>query len=164
MRFPSISHVGRFVAAVLATGLTSLSAGAASYTLVDLGRFRFPVAVNDHDDVAANGTKERVLLWRDDRWHLLKRLNGSARAINAHGDVVGDNLVMPRLWRHGEPGRQLPLPDGGTFGGATGINDALTVVGDYNADDETGRCFRWTADGGSIDLGFMADGHLCDAS
>ena len=163
MRYPLPLHAGRLAAALLAMSMTSLSAGAAGYTLVDLGILRIPAAINGHDDVAANG-RHGPLVRREGHWHLLMDFRGSARAINEHGDVVGDNGAHPMLWQEGQEGMRLPLPGDAAFGLGVGINDARTVVGGFEGDDETLRCFEWTPKGGSIDLGFMAAGHFCSAS
>jgi probable HAF family extracellular repeat protein len=163
MRTPLPFHLGRLAAALLATSLTSLSAGAADYALVDLGILKIPSAINGHDDLAANG-RHGPLAWRDGHWHRLLDFRASARSINEHGDVVGDNGAHPMLWRQGREGMQLPLPGDAAFGLGVGINDARTVVGGFEGDDETLRCFEWTPKGGPIDLGFMAEGHYCEAA
>jgi probable HAF family extracellular repeat protein len=163
MHAPTPFPAGRLAAALLATSLTSLSAGAASFTLVDLGLLKIPNAVNGHDDVAADG-RHGPLERRDGHWHLLMAFRGTARAINEHGDVAGDNFALPMLWRPGHPGMQLPLPGNASFGLAAGINDALAVVGGFEGADETLRCFEWTPAGGPVDLGFMAEGHFCAAN
>jgi probable HAF family extracellular repeat protein len=163
MRSSSLPHTACLAVALLATSMTSLSAAAASYTLVDLGRIKFPIAVNDHDDMAANG-RHGPLVRRDGHWHLLMDFTGTARAINEHGDVVGDNGSHPMLWRQGREGMQLALPGDASFGLGVGTNDARTVVGGFEGNDETLRCFEWRPKGGPIDLGFMAQGHFCAAN
>jgi probable HAF family extracellular repeat protein len=163
MRHPSPFPAGRLAAALLATSLTTLPAAAARFTLVDLGQFKLPSAVDDHEDVAANG-RHGALVRRDGHWHFLIDFRGSARSINAHGDVVGDNGAHPMLWQAGQDGLQLPLPGDASFGRGAGINDARAVVGGYEGSDETLRCFEWTPEGGPVDLGFMADGHFCAAN
>jgi probable HAF family extracellular repeat protein len=57
----------------------------------------------------------------------------------------------------------LPLPGDSHFGLAFGISNARTVVGIFEAQDATIRCFQWTEQGGSIDLGFMGAGDHCEA-
>jgi probable HAF family extracellular repeat protein len=156
-------HAVRLAAALLVTSAASLSADAATYTLVDLGIHKIPSAVNDRDDVAANG-RHGPLVRRDGHWHLLMEFRGTARAINAHGDVAGDNNALPMLWQEGQEGLQLPLPGDASFGLGVGINDARAVVGGFEGADETLRCFEWTPKGGPIDVGFMAEGHFCSAS
>jgi probable HAF family extracellular repeat protein len=165
MRTPSPRHAGRRAAALLAASITSLAAHAASYTLVDLGLFRVPVAINDHGDVAAQASKGRVLGRRDGRWHRVA--DGFARpaAINGHGDVTGDNGDLPMLWRAGKDGRVLALPGHAGFGSGSGVNDARKVVGTFfEGSDATIRCFQWTVEDGPIDIGFMGTGNFCAAS
>jgi len=158
MHFSPRSPVCRFVVLALAAG-ACLSAGAARYTLVDLGQ-RFPAAMNDHEDVAANNRTHAVIL-RDGRWHRLSDHQSFATAINGHGDVAGHNGARPMLWQRGKPERQLPLPDDGIFGVAAGINDRRTVIGLFEANDATIHCFQWMPNEGSTDIGFMAGGNFC---
>jgi len=163
MRYPLPFHAGRLAAALLATSMIPLSAGAAGYTLVDLGRIKLPTAVNNHDDMAGQG-RHGPLARRDGHWHLLMEFRGTARSINEHGDVAGDNFAHPMLWQVGQEGLQLPLPGDAGFGFGVGLNDALTVVGGFEGNDETLRCFVWTPQGGPVDIQFMADGHFCAAN
>jgi probable HAF family extracellular repeat protein len=146
------------VALLLSTGACA-AASAASYTLVDLGP-RFPVAINDHESIAAT-RRDRAILFSQGQWHRLSDRQSFANAINSHDDVAGDTGATPMLWRHGKPEKPLPLPGGSTFGLGVGINDALTVVGMFEANDATIHCFQWQPHQGSTDLGFMADGDFC---
>jgi len=163
MRHPLPLRAGRLAAALLATSMISLPAHAAGYALVDLGLLKIPRAVDGHGDMAGQG-RHGPLARRDGHWHLLMDFRGSARAINEHGDVAGDNGGLPMLWREGREAMQLPLPGDAGFGGAVGINDARTIVGGFEGNDETLRCFEWTPKGGPVDLEFMADGHYCSAT
>ena len=160
MRFPSPSGARRLAALVLATG-ACLPAFAASYTLVDLGTDKFPTAINDHEEISGTNRNTHAIVWRDGRWHTLLHRISRGQAINQHGDVAGDSGANPMLWRPGREGRMLPLPGGSHFGLGTGINDRRVVVGLFEADDATIRCFQWTPGAGSIDLGFMEAGDFC---
>jgi probable HAF family extracellular repeat protein len=162
MRMPSPSRASRLAALLLLAG-AAVSASAATYRLVDLGLQKFPVALNDHDDIAAQG-RRGVLALRDGRWHLLADGIARAEGINAHGDIVGQNGVLPVLWQSGEEGVVLGLPPGNAgFGSASGINNARTVVGSFESSDDSVRCVRWTFGGEPVDLGFMGAGGFCEA-
>jgi probable HAF family extracellular repeat protein len=165
MHFPSRFHAVRLTVFALAAA-TGLSASAASYTLVDLGPSRLPVAVNDHGEVAASRqtpTFSYPVLWRDGRWHRLQKAPSHSAALNDHGDVAGDNGAHPMLWASGRKPRQLALTPDAIFGLARGINDAQTVVGMMETNDGSIHCFQWTRPQGAIDLGFMGDGNYCQA-
>jgi probable HAF family extracellular repeat protein len=157
MRFSSFF---RLVSAGLIIG-ACLSAGAASYTLVDLGPHKYPSAINDRSEVAATASDDRALRWRNGHWRPLYDRLSRASAINRQGDVVGDIGANPMLWYHGRPGQMLPLPGGSHFGLGYGINNSRSVVGLFEANDGTIHCFQWTKQGGSVDLGFMAGGDFC---
>jgi len=166
MRSPSppLLRASRLATALLAASVAAVSANASSYDLVDLGRSRTPVAVDDQGDIVAQGTKLRVLVRRDDHWHRVAQGEFRAFAINGHGDISGDDGTLPMLWQAGKDGVALALPDNAFSGLGLGINDARMVVGAFAAMDGTIRCFRWTRDGGSIDIGFMGTGNFCSAS
>jgi probable HAF family extracellular repeat protein len=168
MRFFSPLHTGRLTAVLLAATLASLSANAASYVLTDLGRFRIPVAIDGRGDIVVQGKRLRVLARHDGHWHLVAQgtaLRGfRAFGMNGRADITGDDGTLPMLWRAGKDGMALPLPPNAFSATGTGIDDARTVVGTFAGMDGTLRCFQWTAEGGSIDLGFMGTGNSCGAS
>jgi len=139
------------------------SAHANRYALVDLGPAKYPSQVNDRDEIAGSGRNDHAMLWRDGRWRKLAESISHGEAINADGDVAGDDGDHPVLWQRHEPARTLPLPRDAFFGLGFGINDARTVVGVFYDGQHIG-CFQWTDEAGAIDLGFMADGDYCEAT
>lgn len=154
------STVLRMASCLLAT-CAVLPASAAEYTLLDLGPHRFPSAVGDGGEVAATSRDDRAQRWHKGQWTQLYDRLSRASAINRQGDVAGDIGANPMLWPRGKKGRMLPLPGGSHFGLGTGINDWRAVVGLFEADDASIRCFLWTKQTGSMDLGFMAAGDYC---
>jgi probable HAF family extracellular repeat protein len=150
-------------ACLIAAGATG-AAQANRYALVDLGPAKYPSQVNDRDQIAGSGRNDHAIVWRAGRWHTLDRQISHADAINGAGDVAGDKGGFPVLWPRHEAARLLPLPDDSPFGLALGLNAARTVVGlFFEGSDSTIRCFEWTADQGTVDLGFMGNGDHCEA-
>jgi len=149
----------------LAAGLmfTAGAAHANRYALIDLGPAKYPSQINERGEIAGSGRNDHALLWRDGRWRKLAVAISHAEAINAGGDVAGDDGDHPVLWQRHEQARTLPLPRDAFFGLGFGINDARAVVGVFYDGHNIG-CFRWSDDAGSIDLGFMADGDYCEAT
>jgi len=163
MPVPSSLSPARLCVAAVVT-VAAFSADAATYTLVDLGPDEFPTQVNARGDVSASNRHGNATVFRGGHWHVLSHRSSAGRAINAFGDVAGDNGANPVLWpRGGASAQMLPLPGGSNFGLGFGINGHREVVGLFEANDATIRCFAWTPEGGSVDLGFMAQGDFCQA-
>lgn len=138
------------------------AAHANRYTLVDLGPAKYPSQVNDRGEIAGSGRNDHAIVWRDGRWRKLAVAISHAEAINADGDVAGDDGDHPVLWQRHEPPRTLPLPGDAFFGLGFGINDARAVVGVFY-DGHAIQCFEWTDEAGPTALGFIADGDYCEA-
>jgi probable HAF family extracellular repeat protein len=153
------------------TALTMLTGAAQAnrYMLIDIGAEVWPPSINDSDFVAGSSYSQTgARLWNGDHWHKLERGRSEANAINSGGAVVGNIYPefepdVPVLWRFRKPALALPLPPDSTSGWAYGVNDATVVVGGYLRFGHT-RCFMWTEEAGSIDMGLMGNGESCGAS
>jgi len=131
-------------------------------TIVDLGPHPDVRALNDKGVVVGQANRARV--YRNDRWHDLPA-HSIAYAINERGDVAGGDKVthVPVLFPHGEAPVDLGLPAGGLSGWAQGVNRKRLVVGSYQLAGGP-RCFAWTSDAGSVDMGLMKKGTQCGAT
>lgn len=143
--------------------LASASTQANTYTIVDLGEAEYPWAINASGEVAGRNWAPHAEVYRGGRWHVQRGRNAIAFAINARGDLAGSSSgSRPTVWLRNEGPRVLDLPDGETEGGASGMNGDRAVVG-YYFNTVTDRCFRWTPEGGSVDIGVMPHGTTCTA-
>ena len=146
--------------------LLSVAAQANRYTLVDLGEFKFPEAVNTSRNVAgqAGSAKSKAAVWRGGDWHPLGSRGSIGLAINGRGDVVGVDVGRPIIWPRREPSRIVALPDGAEYGVASGLAQDRTIVGQY-ANPATGKdhCFIVDPAGSPADLGLMGSGDTCHA-
>lgn len=164
--FASRTHV---LASLSFTWATAAQANA--YHLVDLGPNVQAMQVSKTGNIAGasfDGSSFGALVYRAGRWKTLRNdaFQSAATAIDAGGDVVGTLDVIdpsdsdPALWPRGGPQQTLPLLPKSAWGVAASISDDRTIVGYDRLPDshDEARCFRWTASGGTIDLGLMANG------
>jgi probable HAF family extracellular repeat protein len=86
-------------------------------------------------------------------------------AINDRGDVAGDGDGTVGFWPRGAEFMPVPLPPDATGGGEVrDISNRQVIVGNFFIGSSRGACFRWSAAGGSIDLGLMGNGDFCNVS
>jgi probable HAF family extracellular repeat protein len=159
----SVTVKGWAQCAVLGSlAMASVVALANSYKVVDLGPHPNVIAINNDGVVVDQMIRGKI--YRNGRWHNLPA-HSDAKGINLGSDVVGDNgkTLLPILWPKGGAPVELGLPAGGVVGYAVGINDDRMVVGWYENSARAPRCFMWTADSGSVDLGLMKEGTQCEA-
>jgi uncharacterized membrane protein len=95
----------------------------------------------------------RAIRWDTQGAHLLPGAGGVAYDVNDAGTVVGyveTPVLHPAKWSPSGTLTVLPLPDGATFGFATGINNLGQVVGTAgiaNGPEQSRSAVTWAADG-----------------
>jgi probable HAF family extracellular repeat protein len=173
MRILSLHRLGTVVLVLGSLGTSA--AQAATYHLIELGKWMEPTGLNDRDEVPAIDPVYHVVLGRNGHWHPLPMPAGGSAddesPINNRGDVAGSigglhRREIPGYWPRGGKFTPVPLPPDATpwrNAIATGISDHRVIVGNY---DTTTRpaCFRWSAADGSVDLGVMGNGDYCYAT
>ena len=144
----TISTFFRMMLVLFAVALIGLQAGAAAYTITDLGSFgigyTFPTAINNCGQVVGGSfvdlQTEHPFLYSDGVFHDLGTLGGAnalATAINDHGDIVGYSAIAsaPYSSAHAFLYSGGVMNDLGTNGNytseATGINKHGQIVGNY---------------------------------
>jgi probable HAF family extracellular repeat protein len=164
---PSISML-RF--AVIGSSMALAAAACAnSYTIIDLGKQNLALGVN-HDGVVvgSTGMTDKAIEYRAGKWHYLaiSQQEGSAVAINAHGDAVGVNGNAATLWERFGVRKTLPLPAAASFSVAQGIGEDRLTVGYYLPVNDSAhyRCFQTSPGGTARDLGMRAHGDTCYAT
>jgi probable HAF family extracellular repeat protein len=160
----------------MALGLTAAlacasSAHANSYTIMELGKHQYPVAINKKGNVAGNresslSSLERAEVYRGEHWHVFPpgEKDSFATAINFGGDVVGQVAGAPTKWPRSNELVALPLPAGVSSSTPTGIADDGTIVGWFSTPgDGYSNCFRIDPTGNLENLGLMEGGNQCTA-
>jgi len=158
--------------AATATGSTGrTSAGAARWTITDLGtlgsawRDSSAAAINERGEIAGtNGTasgRQHAFLWRDGKMVDLGTLGGrdsGASGINDQGEIIGTSLTAPPARLHAFVWRNGTMTDLGTLGGRSSRPRALNgrgqVVGESFTAGGQVHAFLWE-NGKMRDLGTL---------
>jgi probable HAF family extracellular repeat protein len=153
-----LSCIVRFACISTLAGAAN-TAMANSYTIVDLGTYRYAYGINDDGHVAGWGTDKKGAagVWKNGRWHRLGVHASTAHAINGRGDVVGQNDEgMPELWLRNGSGSVVNMPNGfqGSIGQANSIAQDGTIVGSFlvATPENENHCFLTDPEGNSVDL------------
>jgi probable HAF family extracellular repeat protein len=167
----SIASLERLGAVALVFGsVAGTDAQAATYHIIDLGVKYNVSGISDRGELAgwSNITQTQAAVLRQGRWRQLPDHGepSTTGAINAGGDVTGWVHYRTGFWPRGGAFVRLPMPaDSVEDGFPTGISDRQVVVGYYRSTvGQEQSCFRWSAEEGSVELGFMGQGDYCFAS
>jgi probable HAF family extracellular repeat protein len=162
MRFLSLQSLG---AAALVLGSVGASAvQTPTYHIVDLGPNFDPSGINDRGEIVAFDKREGVL--KRGRWRPLPPYSFpiGPTAINDRGDVAGASPDTVGFWPRGGEFMPVPLPPDATGSGtAADISDHQVIVGSFFRGYARRACYRWSAAEGSVDLGWMGSGDVCNA-
>jgi len=164
------------VASALFAALVGNSAGAQTYSVMNLGLGGPPhstgiAGINAQGQVAGTSltaTGEHAFFATQTDGNIDIGMAGSLRtqagALNASGQIIGFAEIFDARGNRVDHAfswtRDGGMIDLGTLGGlhswATAVNDAGTVIGDsYLPDNLTTHAFMWTKTGGMVDLGSL---------
>jgi hypothetical protein len=140
----------------------ALAGAAASYTIVDLGEYEQPLAVNAAGTLVGYSDAFHVVpvIYEAGAWHTLPNLRGvsEALAINAKGLAVGYDLNTQVTWRNDQRKRLKNVQDGQP----RGVADDGTIVG-YEVVNGLNACYSWKAGRKTTLVGLGGSGN-CEAN
>ena len=163
-----MSELFRIITSICIAAMPEACAGAQTYDLHLLHTTGDVGGIGRTGDVAltivnsqdCSGSEAAVY---HDREVKVLACGADAFGINAGGDVVGTATDGGKLWTRSGAEVDVLAPQPNHYTSVRAINDGGFVVGYYSRPQRVTRCFAWTQQGGSFDLGLPNGATSCAA-